>query len=47
MQPKLMTCRWTSWWLVGVVLQIGAGLIGRILLAKVAGLSFRPFGELT
>lgn len=35
-----------SWWLVGVVLQIGAGLIGRILLAKVAGSSFRPFGEL-
>jgi hypothetical protein len=26
-----------SWWIVGVVLQIGAGLIGRIRLAKVAG----------
>jgi hypothetical protein len=26
-----------SWWMVGVVLQIGAGLIGRIRLAKAAG----------
>jgi hypothetical protein len=26
-----------SWWIVGVVLQIGAGLIGRIRLAKAAG----------
>jgi hypothetical protein len=26
-----------SWWVVGVVLQIGAGLIGRIPLAKAAG----------
>jgi len=25
-----------SWWTVGVVLQIGAGLIGRIRLAKAA-----------
>jgi len=26
-----------SWWIVGVVLQIGAGLIGRIRLARAAG----------
>jgi hypothetical protein len=26
-----------SWWVAGVVLQIGAGLIGRIRLAKAAG----------
>jgi hypothetical protein len=26
-----------SWWVVGVVLQIGAGLIGRIRLSKAAG----------
>ena len=26
-----------SWWMVGAVLQIGAGLIGRIRLAKAAG----------
>ena len=26
-----------SWWMVGVVLQIGAGLIGRIRLGKTAG----------
>jgi hypothetical protein len=26
-----------SWWVVGVVLQIGAGLIGRIRVAKAAG----------
>jgi hypothetical protein len=33
-----------SWWMVGVVFQIGAGLIGRIRLAKAAGRSFRPRG---
>jgi hypothetical protein len=27
-----------SWWMIGVVLQIGAGLIGRIRLARMAGL---------
>jgi hypothetical protein len=27
-----------SWWMIGVVLQIGAGLIGRIRLARTAGL---------
>jgi hypothetical protein len=25
-----------SWWIIGVILQIGAGLIGRIRLARAA-----------
>jgi hypothetical protein len=35
-----------SWWMVGVVLQIGAGLIGRIHLAKASDSTLRSPGEM-
>jgi hypothetical protein len=35
-----------SWWMVGVVLQIGAGLMGRIRLTKASALMLRPPGEM-
>jgi hypothetical protein len=35
-----------SWWMVGVVLQIGAGLMGRIRVAKASDSMLRPAGEM-